>query len=602
MNSTKKNYMKRRQILIFSSLIMVVALTAYACKKSFLDEPALGSFAPSTLANRAGVEGLLIGAYSMLDGENGVGDYTNFYGAASNWLFGDIASDDAYKGSSPGDGLAEATPIETYTATSTNDPVRWRWGALYDAIQRSNDVLRVMAKATDITPQDEIGISAEARFLRGFYHLEAKKIFNNIPFIDETISYADKNTDVPNDVDVWPKIEEDLKFAADNLPNDWSANGEIGRANKWAAKCFLAKAYMFQSKFADAKALLDDIILNGVTSKGEKYALMPQYHDNFDPSRKNNAEAVFSIQQSINDGSQGYNAGWGDVLTFPNSPAPVGSCCNFHQPSQNFVNAFKTDPATGLPLLDNFNDVDVKNDQDIESADPFTPESGTLDARLDWTVSRRGIPFLDWGINPGKVWLRDQSNGGPYLGIKRIYEQSQKGDFADKTFWTTGVSANNYVFLRFAEVLLWAAECEVEVGSLEKARDYVNQIRTRAANPAGWLHTYVDNNNPIAGFTNTPAANYKVGLYTTPWTDQETARNAVRFERRLELGQEGKRHFDLVRYGIADLVINAYLAKEKTHRSYLNGVTFVKGKSEYFPLPQTEIDKSNGALKQNSGY
>jgi hypothetical protein len=180
--------------------------------------------------------------------------------------------------------------------------------------------------------------------------------------------------------------------------------------------------------------------------------------------------------------------------------------------------------------------------------------------------------------------------------------QSEKDTYADKTFWTDGVSANNYVFIRFADVLLMAAECEVEAGSLETARQYVNRVRARAANPDGFLHTYIDNSNPLAGFSSTPAANYKVGLYTTPWTDQDYARKAVRFERRLELGEEGHRHFDLVRYGDADVVINAYLEKEKSFITHLNGVTFKKGVNEYFPIPQTEIDKSHGALTQNPGY
>jgi hypothetical protein len=142
----------------------------------------------------------------------------------------------------------------------------------------------------------------------------------------------------------------------------------------------------------------------------------------------------------------------------------------------------------------------------------------------------------------------------------------------------------------------------VEAGSLETARQYVNRVRTRAANPDGFLHTYIDNNNPANGFTNTPAANYKVGLYTATWTDQDLARKAVRFERRLELGEEGHRFFDLVRYGNAAEVLNTYLAKEKSFITHLNGVVFTKDKNEYFPLPQSEIDKSHGALTQNTGY
>jgi hypothetical protein len=594
--------MKRKIIIIFSFAIIALSIILFACTKKFLEKPAFGSFAESSLANRAGVEGLLIGAYSMLDGitDPNMGT-TNFVATSSNWIFGDIAADDAYTGSQ-----ASSEPwddeVEDHKMTPNNFVVISRWNALYDGIQRTNDVLRLMAKATDIDDATKLLITAQCHFLRGWYHFEAKKIWNMIPYIDETISYANGNTDVPNNADIWPKIEEDFNFAIANLPDDWKSNGQVGRANKWVAKCMLAKTYLYQHRFSEAIPVWNDIIANGVTSGGIKYALIPNYHDNFNAATKNNSEAVFSVQQSINDGSGGLNAGWGDIQQQPNSPAPVGGCCNFKQPSQNFVNSFKTDAVTGLPLLDNFNDVDVTNDMGLESTAPFTPYTGELDPRIDWTLSRRGIPFLDWGVNPGKHWIRSQDNGGPYLGIKRIYMQSQKDVYADKTFWTNGVSANNYVFIRFADVLLMAAECEVEAGSPEKARDYVNLIRARSANPVQWLHTYIDNSDPLKGFTNTPAANYKIGLYNTPWIDKNFAGKAVQFERRLELGQEGHRFFDLVRYGTVDAVLTSYLAKEKNFVTHLIGVTFTKNKNEYYPLPQSEIDKSHGALTQNPNY
>jgi hypothetical protein len=165
----------------------------------------------------------------------------------------------------------------------------------------------------------------------------------------------------------------------------------------------------------------------------------------------------------------------------------------------------------------------------------------------------------------------------------------------DKSFWTSGVTANNYTLIRFADVLLWAAECEVEIGSLENARALVNQIRARAANPAGFVKNGAVN-----------AADYRVGLYTAPWTDKAVARKAVRFERKLEFAMEGHRFFDLVRWGDAATALNAYLAYSRTKRSYLNGATFQAGTDEYFPIPQAQIDRSVVAgvstLKQNPGY
>jgi hypothetical protein len=236
----------------------------------------------------------------------------------------------------------------------------------------------------------------------------------------------------------------------------------------------------------------------------------------------------------------------------------------------------------------------VKNDEGLKTSDPFTPETGSLDPRLDWTVGRRGIPYLDWGPHPGIAWIRDQVYSGPYAPIKNTYKKSQEGVLTDKSFWTNGVTANNYTLIRFADVLLWAAESEVEIGSLAKATDYVNQVRKRAANPAGF----------VKKADGTAAANYKIGLYPV-FTDQTTGRKAVHFERKLELAMEGHRFFDLVRWGEAQTSLQAYVNYESTLRTFLKGVTF-KPTAIYFPIPQTQIDQSSAdgkaTLKQNPGY
>ncbi len=580
--------MKKRNLKFLMIGALLSIFTFYACKKGFLEKAALGTLDESTLANRAGVDGLLIGAYSQLNGFGGAGG--GFYSGPTNWAFGGVASDDAYKGSDAGDQSVESNPIESYTATPTNIPVAQKWAASFDGAVRCNSVIRLIVKATDISDADKKILTAQARFLRGVFHLELKKVFNNIPYVDETISYGAGNYNVPNDVDAWPKITEDLKFAADNLPATF---GQVGRANKWAAKSFLAKAYMFQKRFTEAKAVLDDVITNGVTTRGTKYSLLTKFADNFNAETENNSESVFQVQFSVNDGSGANKSGWGDVLNFPynnGSNDMPGGCCGFYQPTQNLVNAYKVDD-NGLPLPATFNNVAIKSDQGLKSTDPFTPETAALDSRVDLTVGRRGIPYLDWGPHQGQKWVRDQSNGGPYSPIKNVYYKSQAGKLSDATFWTGGVVAANYSLIRYADVLLWAAEAEVEVGTLERARQLINLVRGRAANPASWVQ-------------NSPAT-YKVGLYTS-FPSQDFARTAVRFERRLELAMEGHRFFDLVRWGIAGATLNTYIVREKTLRSYLNSAVFTVGKSEYFPIPQNEIDQSqvNGAktLKQNPGY
>lgn len=588
-------------------------LFTFSCKKSFLEREAIGTLSESVLENKAGVNGLLIGAYSLLDGigANETGD--PYYSSVTNWMLSDIASDDSHKGSEYGD-IADYQLIESYNETPVTQPLNEKWVALYAGVQRSNDVLRLMEKVKDgsISDAEAKQIRAEAVFLRAIYHFQAAVIWRNVPYIDESISFDKSNYNVSNTVPIWPKIEADLNYAIENLSETKS---DVGRANVWAAKAFLAKAYMFQQKFNEAKPLLDDIIANGVTSLGVKYALAEKFSDNFRPLMQNNSEAVFAVQMSVNDNAEdGLNGRAGDLLNFA-SGGPA-NCCGFNQPSFSLVNSYKTDAVTGLPLLNTWNDSDITNDQGISSTSPFTPYGGTLDPRLDYTVGRRGIPYLDWGIMPGAIWIVSQSAMGPYIPIKNVYYQADKSTtFQFYSDWATSV-ANNYDMIRFADVLLWAAEVEVEVGSLAKAEEYVNQIRQRAANPDGWQHTYIDDNDPLKGFTNTTAANYKIGLYTGQFESngKEYARKAVRFERKIELAMEGHRFFDLQRYdngtGYMAEVLNAYIQHE-THIDgynfeYMNGAVFTKGKNEIYPIPQQQIDLSveNGkpTLIQNPEY
>lgn len=582
----KKQLSKNKIIL---SMIGVFCLSLLMkCSDDFLNQSPNGSVSENTLAGLKGVNALLIGAYSMLDGygEGVVGDIDS---GPSNFIYGSIAGGDAHKGSDAGDQQLILT-IERYATAASTGYFNDRWRALYEGVARTNTVIRVLAKVDDATDAEKNKILAEARFLRAYYHLEARKMWNMVPWVDETVTSGYK---VPNDKDILPMIEEDFKFAYETLA---SSGMEAGRPNKWAAAAFLAKAYLFEKNYAAAKTLLDEIIQNGVTPSGAKYALAATYYENFNAETKNGPESVFAVQSSVNDGAIGANGNFPDFLNFPYSngntvPIP-GGCCGFFQPSQEFVNSFRTDDA-GLPLLDgSYNDADnvVKNDQGISSSDPFTPDTGNLDPRLDWSVGRRGIPYLDWGPHEGKSWIRDQNFSGPYSPKKNVYRKSQQSTLVDANYWTPNVTAINVNLIRFADVLLWAAECEVEVGSLEKAREYVNMVRNRAANPAGFVR--FDDNSP--------AANYVIKPYTNTWVDKDMARAAVHFERKLELGMEGHRFFDLVRWGEAAKTLNAYLAYESTLRSYLVGAEFNAGIDEYYPIPQIQIDLQGGdVLKQN---
>jgi hypothetical protein len=585
-------------------MLSVAMVIADGCNKNKLNEPGLGLLDQTAIANKNGVEGLLIGAYSLLDGESG--SNINEGSAASNWIYGSICGSEAYKGgSATSDDQQDISLLELFDANPYSANLGEKWTAVYDGIARANDVLRIMRIATDMNQADTIEVSAEARFLRAFYHFEAKKIWNRIPFIDETVTVEAGNYHVPNDTS-WSRIENDLVYAMDNLPN--GLQSAPGRVNKYAAEAFLAKVFMFEHKYLQALPLLQEIVAVGQTSAGAKYSLLKNYHDNFDPKSKNGPESVFAAQMSVNDGGtssgDGSNGNLGDFLNFPvNIPHGYG----YFQPSQYLVNHFKTDPVTGLPDLDHFNDVNVTSDEGYASDSAFVPYSGTLDPRLDWTVGRRGIPYLDWGIHAGYDWIRYQPYGGPYSPIKNVVSQSENGTYTDNAWGNAELTANNVNLIRFADVLLWDAEAQVAVGTIDSARYFVNLVREREMDSTTWVCTYIDPSTPMEGFTNTPAANYKIGLYPSAWTDPVFALKAVQFERMLELGMEGHRFFDLVRWGIAYPAITAYLQKEQTIRQYLGGATFVAGKNEYFPIPYSQIELSAGpngmpSMSQNPGY
>jgi len=592
--------MKKLKYKVLIPASLVVLLAVYACSKSFTEVKPIGVVSPDILANAFGVRGILIGAYSMLDGIGGAGNSNgNWANAGSNWVYGSVCADDSHKGSDALD-QQSIVPLMRWEEDANNGFLGDIWAARYDGVQRANDVLRTLPLVKDMSTDEITVATAEARFLRAFYHFDLKKVFGNIPYIDESITYAAGNWRVPNTADVWPNIEADLKYAYDNLPEKQTENG---RANKWAAACFLAKAYVYEHKWSDAVALLRTIIANGKNAAGEKYKLLANFSDNFNPAKNHllpggsETEMVLSAVSSINDGGGANNANAGDVLNFPYGGGP-GTCCGFNQPSYSLANAYKVDGTTGLPLTySNDNNISaLKSDEGLKSSDPYTPDGTTpLDPRIDWTIGRRGIPYLDWGAHPGQNWIRDQAYAGPYSPIKNVYYKSQGGALTDGSSWTSGYTANNINLMRYADVLLMAAEAEVEAGSLATAQDLVNQVRNRVTDKTTWVQ-----GSP---------AKYVIGLYPAGWfttAGQATARKAVQWERRLELAMEGHRFFDLVRYGTAGAELNAYVAHESAAGYVaMNGASF-KATSGIFAIPQHQIDLSYAdgkpTLTQNPGY
>ena len=569
------NTMKKYFAVGVTALMLVVS-----CSDDFLEVAPTGSLADAQVGTKAGIEGLLIGTYSALNGVFG----SRFEGP-NHWVTGSVVGGEANKGTDAGD-YSTINPVQRYEVDATSGDLFNLWRGRYEGVARANGVLRALANATDVSGADAARIEGEAKMLRGHFYFDLKKHFNSIPVFDETVAAADVVL-VPNTTDVWGQIEADFQSAYDNLP----VNNGPGRVSKMAAAAYMGKAKLYQGKWSEAKQWFDIVIGSG------QYMLLDDYMQIFNAENDNHAESVMDVESANNTGST-QNANYFDDLNYPYNTGPdgPGNCCGFFQPSFELGNSFRT--SGGLPLLDgSYNDPanEIATDYNVESSDPFTEDAGELDPRIDFSLGRRGIPYLDWIEHPGKAWIRSQPYAGPYSPKKFIYYRSQEGSFTDASSWTRGYALMNYNIIRYADVLLMQAEAEVELGNLEAARALVNQVRSRAANSDHWVMEYDGS---------APAANYVISEYTDPWTDANTARAAVRMERKLELSGEGHRFFDLVRWGIAASALNDYLAYESQYLvTKFGGASFTSGKNEYYPIPQSQIDiQGTEVLTQNPGY
>ena len=577
------------RLLNFRTTMVALAATfaiTVSCDDEFLDVGATGSLGEAQLTTTSGIDGALIGAYSALNGVFG-----NRFEGPSSWVTGSIAGGEANKGTDPGD-YSTINPIQRYETDPTSGDLNNHWRARFEGVSRANKVLQLVAMSETISSADAARINGEARLLRGHFYFDLKKHYNNVPYIDETVEAADISS-ISNSPGVsWDNIIADFEYAFANLPE---VQAQGGRVNKWAAAAYLGKAKLYKKDFAGAKSTFDQVIANGKSPSGEKYGLLENYPDIFNAEFDNHKEAIFDVESANNTGSV-QNANYFDDLNYPyntGSDGP-GNCCGFFQPSIALGNAFRT--VNGLPRLngEEFTSADeLKHDFLLESSDAFTADAGPLDPRIDHSIGRRSIPYLDWIAHPGKNWIRKQDYAGPYSPKKYIYYKSQEGSLTDASSWTRGYALMNYTIIRYADVLLMAAEAEVEAGSLAKALEYVNMVRSRAANTAHWVKN-PDGSN---------AANYEISLYDA-FPDKAFATKAVRQERKLELSGEGHRFFDLVRWGTASDELNAYLAYEsKFLVAKFGGASFKVGKNEYYPIPQTQIDiQGSDVLSQNPGY
>jgi hypothetical protein len=592
----------RYRLLSGTALVMLVAGVAYSCK-DFLNTPAQGTLDQTSLQTKAGVEATLIAAYRALDCTNSTNG--NWGCAASNWVWGSVASDDAYKGSNASD-QPPINDIEEYV-WSTGDAESYlnvKWQQVYEGVVRANATLRLLAlvvtsKPGEISAADAKGIKGEAFFLRAHYHFEAWRMWGNIPYYYETDTDYRKTN---QGVNAPALISADLDSAIAYLPAT-PRNGEKGRVTSWTAKAYKGRLQVYTGNYAAAITTLRGVVTGG------PYALQPDFRQVWTgvKSYYDGPETILAYQASVNDGEpNGNNGNYGERLNFPYG---AGFCCGFHQPSQNLVNFFLVD-ANGLPVaLTNPN-------WNVSNAKLAANTTIPVDPRLDWTVGRDGVPYKDWGKHDS-TFIRDVANGGPYSPKKNVQEKSSGA--TSLVGWLPAQLNSVHIHIyRYADLLLLLAEAEIEAGTIDNARILVNQVRARAGQVAQGPGTgAADIAVPMVVASATldtlvePWAYYKIGLYTAPWTTKPAARGYVQYERRLELALEGQRFFDLRRwaYGagqtLADSAIPAYVLVEKTRRSFLSAANW-QSRHHLYPIPNIQIQLSKVGtttpLQQNTGW
>ncbi|MGS2761890.1 RagB/SusD family nutrient uptake outer membrane protein [Sinomicrobium sp. M5D2P9] len=559
------------------------AFLLMSCSKDFLEYDPKGQVPEEDIATVENAESLVTTAYAGIANDEMIGPLTHL------WVYGSVRSDDAYKGGGGRGDVAVVDHYEQYNLTQADDGdqmIPRTWTNFYKAISRANFALSVIGELSEEEFPLKTTRMAELRFLRGHSHFMLKLLFKKIPYVTEGLS-DEEILQISNDVDndeLWNKIAEDFLFALENLPE---TREQPGRADKNAAAAYLAKLRLYQAYEQDENhqvvnintSRLEEVITYADEVSG---SLEPDFANNFLDGHDNGTESIWAAQFSVNDGTEVGRASYVTGLNSPHGTSLYG-CCGFHLPSQNMVNAFKTDE-DGLPLTDGFNTSDMIDPADFTSVDP----------RLDHTIGVPGRPFKyrntvseEGDMIYRASWARDPGVYGFFGNMKEQQAPDCSCFVKEGPFIGT---SKNVDFIRYADVLLFKAEALIQLGRYNEALPIINEVRQRAA---------ASTVRPLeAGASDI----YNIEPYPS-FSSKEEALKALKFERRLEFAMEGHRFFDLVRWGEAAEVLNAYLDEEKTKRDFLANARFTAGRDEYYPIPQREIDFTGGGLyKQNPGY
>ena len=558
----------------YLSLLAACSFLFAGCS-DFLDMNPNGILDEESVSGVEQLDKLVISAYSMLGNDH--------YDIPFNlWPYGNVRSDDAYKGGRDESDIQDFHFYETSSNITANfgEP-DGLWYNCYIAISRANNALRSLNNVSEQDfPNKKIRIG-ECRFIRGHFYFLLKVLFKSIPYIDETVAIEDdgtiSNIALSND-ELWQKIADDFKAAYDNLPE--SQGTDVGRANKYSAAAYLAKTYLYKAYRQDEKHNVTEInaedLKQVLTFSNEvmssDYGLEDDFAYNFLPgSYENGKESLFAIQHSTDDGTLYGRLNFSDAL---NVPMKFSGSCDFQKPSQNLVNAYKT--VNGLPEFSDYNKAD------------YNANTDKVDPRLYHTVALPGVPYkYDKKNIFDESWTRNKAVYGLYSSLKENVALNDPSSVLIDPF---RANTKNKIVIRYADVVLMRAEALIELDREKEALPLINEIRERAKKSTG-LIDYAENMD-IALYVDNVNCNW-----TKPY-----AREALRWERRLELAMESQRFFDLVRWGIADSVINTFYKEEAPKRTYYEDAHFEKNRAEYVPIPQQQINFSKQVYKQNYGY
>ena len=514
------------------------------------------------------------------------------------WPYGDVSSDNAMKG---GSGTTDTNyhPFEVWSSLTSSSPDHMdeMWYHLYCAISRCNRALVSIADHGDkLSDADRKIREGEVRFLRAHFYFKLAQIWYQVPWIDEDVyrNHTEEKTrnDAYSHEELMLKIVDDFKFAYDNLP---VSQAEGGRANKIAAAAYLAKCYLTMAWGDGYEASTGESHINATYMQkvieytndvvGSGYGYLEDFGDIFLPEYKNSKESIFAVQHSNyqDDNTKYGRANWSNML---NGCWQMWSCgWDFHKPTQNLVNAFKTE--NGLPMFDTYNNVIAYPINGVPTAQKWDP-------RLFHTV---GMPTFPYKYEAEYTMTKDNSRTpntyGYYASLKEVPQRS-KGETFDNPW--QAFAMNDYV-LRYSDVMLMRAEAMIETGNLQDARTIINDIRQRAKNS-------IDKHIPYA------ADQCEIALYpASDFSSKEAARLRLQWERRLELAMENERYFDLRRWGIASKTLNTFFDTEKnsvydgqTYAQYYGDAHYTAGKNEYFPIPYIQLFYVPGLYTQNKGY